>query len=65
MELPAADLFLKLRRGEIKAQGKLLPPGVTVIDFVEEDNSYGRSDFADLPIPLYRLTFGRWQESIG
>lgn len=46
---------MKLRRGEIKAQGKLLPPGVSVIDFVEEDNSYGRSDFADLPdtsIPL-------------
>ncbi len=45
MELPATDLFLKLRRGAIKAQGKLLPPGVQVIDFIEEDNLYSRSDF--------------------
>jgi hypothetical protein len=48
MELPAADLFLKLRRGELKAQGKLLPPGVQIIDFVEQGNSYSRSDFDDL-----------------
>jgi len=48
MELPAAELYLKLRRGEIEAQGKLLPPGAEIIDFVEQDNSYGRSDFDDL-----------------
>jgi hypothetical protein len=48
MEVPAAELFLKLRRGEINAQGKLLPPGFQIIDFVEQDNSYGRSDFDDL-----------------
>ena len=48
MELPATELFLRLRRGEIETQGKLLPAGVEIIDFVEEDNSYGRSDFDDL-----------------
>lgn len=48
MEVPAAKLFLKLRSGEIKAQGKLLPAGAQIVDFVEQDNSYGRSDFDDL-----------------
>jgi hypothetical protein len=48
LELPAAELFLKLRRGEIEAQGKLLPPDAQVVDFVEQDNPYGRSDFDDL-----------------
>jgi hypothetical protein len=48
LEPPAAELFLKLRRGEIKAKGKLLPPGIQIIDFVEQDNSYGRSDFDGL-----------------
>jgi hypothetical protein len=48
LEPPAAELFLKLRRGDIMARGKLLPPGVQIIDFVEQDYSYGRSDFDDL-----------------
>jgi hypothetical protein len=48
MEVPAAEFFLKLRRGEIEALGKLLPVGAEIIDFVEEDNSYSRSDFDDL-----------------
>src|SRR6185369_6175642 len=48
LEPPAAELFLKLRRGDIKARGKMLPPGVQIIDFVEQDNSYARSDFHDL-----------------
>jgi len=48
MELPATELFLRLRRGEIEAQGKLLPAGAEIIDFVEQHNSYGRSDFDDL-----------------
>jgi len=48
MEVPAAKLFLKLRTGEIKAGGKLLPSGVQIIDFIEQDNSYSRSDFDDL-----------------
>jgi hypothetical protein len=54
MELPAAELFLKLRRGEINAMGKMLPVGAEIIDFVEQYKSYGRSDFDDLvdsPIP--------------
>jgi hypothetical protein len=54
VEPTAAELFLKLRRGEIKSQGKLLPAGVQIIDFVEQDNSYSRSDFDglnDTPIP--------------
>jgi hypothetical protein len=48
MELPATELFLRLRRGEIQAQGKLLPAGVEIIDFVENQNSYGPNEFADL-----------------
>lgn len=48
MEVPAAELFLRLRRGKIEAQGKLLPVGAEIIDFVEDDNTYGRSDFDDL-----------------
>ena len=48
MELPATELFLKLRRGEIEATGKRLPDGVEIIDFVEDQNSYSRSDFDDL-----------------
>jgi hypothetical protein len=48
MELPATELFLKLRRGQIEALGKLLPDGVEIIDFLEDQNSYGRSDFDNL-----------------
>jgi hypothetical protein len=48
LELPAAKLFLKLRLGEIEALGKLLPGGVEVIDFLEDQNSYSRGDFDDL-----------------
>jgi hypothetical protein len=48
MELPAAELFLKLRRGEIETQGKLLPGGVEIIDFLEDQNSYSGGDFDDL-----------------
>ena len=54
MELPAAELFLKLRRGQIETMGKILPAGAEIIDFVEQYKSYGRSDFDDLvdsPIP--------------
>ena len=45
MELPATELFLKLRRGEIETQGKLLPAGVEIIDFLED---HGRRKFGDL-----------------
>jgi hypothetical protein len=48
MELPATEMFLKLRRGQITAQGKLLPAGVKIIDFLEEQNSYARGEFDDL-----------------
>jgi hypothetical protein len=48
IELPAVELFLRLRRGEISAQGKLLPPNVQIIDFVEQERSYSRSDFDEL-----------------
>lgn len=48
MELPATELFLKLRRGQIEAWGKLLPEGAEIIDFVEGDLSYSRGDFDDL-----------------
>lgn len=48
MELPATELFLRLRRGEITALGKLLPNGVEIIDFVEDQNSYSRSRFDNL-----------------
>jgi hypothetical protein len=48
MELPAAELFLKLRRGEIEAMGKRLPHGVEIIDFLEDQNSYSRGEFDDL-----------------
>lgn len=45
MDVPAAKLFLKLRNGQIETTGKLLPEGAEIIDFLEQDNSYGRSDF--------------------
>jgi hypothetical protein len=48
MELPAAELFLKLRRGEIEALGKLLPVGVEIIDFVEDQSPYARGHFSNL-----------------
>lgn len=48
MELPATELFLSLRRGQIEAMGKLLPAGVEIIDFLEDQNSYSRSKFDDL-----------------
>jgi hypothetical protein len=47
-ELPATELFLKLRRGEIRALGKLLPPGVGIIDFLEDQNSYSGGTFDNL-----------------
>jgi hypothetical protein len=48
MELPATELFLRLRRGEIEAMGKLLPDGVEIIDFVEDQSPYARGDFSNL-----------------
>jgi hypothetical protein len=48
MEMPTAELFLKLRRGEIEALGKPLPAGAEIIDFLEDQNSYSRGDFDDL-----------------
>jgi hypothetical protein len=48
IELPATELFLKLRRGQIQATGKLLPDGVKIIDFLEDQNSYSRGDFDNL-----------------
>jgi len=48
MELPATELFLKLRRGQLEALGKLLPDGVEIIDFLEDQNSYSRGDFDNL-----------------
>ena len=48
MELPATELFVKLRRREIIAQGKLLPPGAEIIDFLEGTNSYSGSRFDSL-----------------
>jgi hypothetical protein len=48
MEVPATELFLALRRGQIDAQGKRLPAGVEIIDFLEDQNSYSRGDFDDL-----------------
>ena len=48
MELPATELFLKLRRGQIEAMGKLLPQGVEIIDFLDDQNSFGRSEFDNL-----------------
>jgi hypothetical protein len=48
MELPATELFLRLRRGQIEATGKLLPNGVEIIDFLEDQNSYTRGDFDNL-----------------
>jgi hypothetical protein len=48
IELPATELFLRLRRGQIETTGKLLPDGAEIIDFLEQQNSYGRSDFDDL-----------------
>jgi len=48
MELPATELFLRLRRGEIGALGKLLPAGVEIIDFLDDQNSYAPGSFSDL-----------------
>ena len=48
MELPATELFLKLRRGEIEALGKLLPAGAEIINFLEDQNSYSGGDFDNL-----------------
>jgi hypothetical protein len=48
IELPAAELFLKLRRGQMEALGKQLPTGIEIIDFLEDQNSYSRGDFDDL-----------------
>ena len=48
IEVPAADLFLKLRRGQIEALGKLLPRGIEIIDFLEDQSRYSRGDFDDL-----------------
>jgi hypothetical protein len=48
MEVPIAEIFLKLRRGQIEAVGKLLPARVEIIDFLEDQNSYSRGDFSDL-----------------
>ena len=49
MELPATEIFLKLRRGEIESTGKRLPKGIEIIDFVEDQRPYGRCDFDSLP----------------
>ena len=48
MELPATELFLRLRRQQIEAQGKILPDGVEIIDFLEDQNSYSRGAFDNL-----------------
>lgn len=48
IDAPAAELFLKLRSGQIETTGKLLPDGAEIIDFLEQDNSYGRNDFDHL-----------------
>jgi hypothetical protein len=48
IELPATKVFLKLREGQIQAAGKRLPEGAAIIDFLEQDNSYGGSDFDHL-----------------
>jgi len=48
IELPATEMFLILRRGQIEAAGKLLPAGVDIIDFLEDQNSYSRGDLSDL-----------------
>jgi hypothetical protein len=48
MEVPAAELFLLLRRGQIEARGKKLPAGVEIIDFIEDQSSYSRGDFDNL-----------------
>jgi hypothetical protein len=48
MEVPATELFLKLRRGQIETTGKLLPQGVGIIDFLEDQNSYSRGKFDNL-----------------
>src|SRR5262249_13982905 len=48
MQLPATELFLRLRRGQIEALGKLLPTGVEIIDFLEDQSPYSRGDFDKL-----------------
>jgi hypothetical protein len=47
--LPAAELFSKLRRGQIETLGKLLPAGVEIIDFIEDDTSFTGGALSDLP----------------
>jgi hypothetical protein len=49
MELPATELFLKLRRGKIEATGKELPEGVAIIDFLEDQSPYSAARFNELP----------------
>ena len=48
MELPATELFLKLRQGQIEALGKLLPAGVEIIDYLEDQTPYSGGDFDKL-----------------
>lgn len=48
MELATLELFVRLKRGEIDTAGKLLPAGAEAIDFIDQDEGYGRSDFRDL-----------------
>jgi hypothetical protein len=65
MELPATELFLKLCRGEIEALGKLLPAGVEIINFLEDQNSYTRATSATWLTMSFRTTFGRCRELTG
>ena len=46
IELPVAELFSKLRRGQIETLGKLLPAGVEIIDFIEDDEAPPPDDTA-------------------
>jgi len=48
MELATTELFVRLKRGEIAAAGKLLPVGAEALDFIDQDGGYGRSDFDHL-----------------
>ncbi|KAB2875736.1 MAG: hypothetical protein F9K38_14410 [Pseudorhodoplanes sp.] len=48
MELPATELLLRLRRGEIDATCKRLPDGVEIIDFVEDQTSFSGGDLDNL-----------------
>jgi hypothetical protein len=65
IELPATKIFLKLREGQIQAAGKRLPEGAAIIDFLEQDNSYGGSDFDHLvdtaiPADLWTMPGIEW-----